>query len=86
MSTHTRLKRVDRLEGTTEAPAQVVDAVFVMPQRTTEANNPEIRATLHESGSTGFAYILSGPLAGKQVSQEDRESLKDFEARVAALL
>ena len=86
MSTHTRLKRVNRLEDDTAAPEHIVNAVFVMPRLTTESNIPEIHAEALKARGTGFAYIMSGPLAGSQVTQEDGESLEDFEARVEALL
>lgn len=86
MSTHTRLKRVNRLEEDTAAPEHVVNAIFVMPRLTTESDNPEIQAEMLKARNSGFAYILSGPLAGTQVAQEDGESLENFEARVEASL
>lgn len=86
MSTHARTIRVNRLEDATQAPAQAVDAISVMPKLTTATNNPEIQATLRKAPPTGFAYIVKGQLAGKPVAQEIGESCEDFTARLEALL
>lgn len=86
MSTHARTKRVNRLEDATQAPSKGPGAIFVMPKLTTESKNPEIQAELLKGRPEGFAYIVTGPLAGKQVAQEIGESREDFTARVEALL
>lgn len=86
MSTHARTKRVNRLEDSSKAPSRGPGAIFIMPKLTTESKIPEIQATLRKAPPTGFAYIVKGQLAGKQVAQETGESREHFTARVEALL